>query len=584
MPTENSTTTKQRTVKSVSKTKASAKTAVKPVKKTEKISEKVQKPEIELTKKTAEKGSASKAASKKIEEVKTIFRTPIVAVMGHVDHGKTSLLDSIRGTNVQSGEYGGITQNTRAHKVEYKSGSFITFIDTPGHEAFAEMRSRGAKVADIAILVVAGDDGVQPQTKQSIKFIQAAKLPVIVACNKSDLPGFNADKIKQELSREGLLVEEYGGDAIFVPVSALKKTGIQDLLDTIELLVEVNDMQPLVPVQGVGETFVLESHMDKEVGAVTLVLVKSGSVKRGQFVIYNGKIQKIRALLDDKNKQLETGKQGDPIRLIGLSEVFKTGEQLTVLATHEEAETLRKQIEKAAEANAEVIGDAKSILGAIDDNDMFAQIMTTQTEKQNRDKVLNVIVRADTQGTLEAIKYQLGELSFADARVNVFSAQTGSVTENDVVMAKNIKGIVLGFQVRTEDNALVLARRDKVLVRSYQLIYDLIDEVAEVINSMVEPETTEAEVARSKVKMVIKLSDGKFVAGCEVIKGTVTRGYRAFVERKGQRVGDGKISSLKHLREDVKEAKKGTECGIVLEPQVALETGDEIVCFKVEQI
>lgn len=530
-------------------------------------------------------------------KIKAPLRTPIVAVMGHVDHGKTSLLDAIRGTRVAAGEAGGITQNTRAHKVnvaefiarenelaglktksvEARPLEHITFIDTPGHEAFSEMRSRGARVADIAILVVAADDGVQPQTRESIKFIKAANLPLIIACNKIDAPGANTQKVKQELSQNDVLVEEFGGDVMFVEVSALKHEGLVNLVESIELLAEIHELRSTPPAQGEAEAFVLESNLDSDLGPVVLVILKSGEISKGQYVVSADMVHKIRATLDERQKQSDVTAQGDPVWLIGLKKVLPVGENLIFYKDENAADKLLKEIERSKATQTE------SIEEVLDDAAILEALLGAKQERVDTETTLKVILKADTQGTLEAIVGKLSELSFPNAKVSVFQANTGAIVESDVEMAQTIKGVVLGFQVDFTEKAMGLAKREKVLVRNYEIIYDLINEVEAVVNSMLQPEEEIVEVARARVKEVFTLTNGKQIAGCEVTMGTVIRGYKVFVERKGEEVGEGKITSLKHLKQDVKEVKKGIECGIMIEPQIDLQTDDFVVCYKVER-
>lgn len=528
------------------------------------------------------KSKPSKKVSKGTDKIAAeMLRTPIVAVMGHVDHGKTTLLDTIRGANVAAGEVGGITQNTRAHKVNVskrlglKNQQHITFIDTPGHEAFSEMRSRGARVADMVILVVAADDGVQPQTKESIQFIKKAGIPVLIACNKIDAPGANVDKIKQELSANDILIEEYGGEAIFNEVSALKDEGIDALLESILLVAEVNELKAEKPAQGEAEGFVLESNLNSDLGPVGLVILKTGNIKRGQYIVSADDVHKIRATLNEEQKQTKKTEQGDPVWVIGLNEVLPVGENLIFFAEEDKAKDLLQRVREEREK------DKKQKDEDISDHEMFAMLVAQKQQQEDTETTLKVIVRADTQGTLEAITNKLEKLKFDDARIEVFSAETGSVTESDVEMAYTIQGIILAFQVDVEEKAAKQARSRKVLIRTYQLIYEMLNEVEEVVNSMIEPEEEIEEVASADVRSVFTLSNGKQVAGCRVVEGTVTKGYKAYVERNGEEVADGRITSLKHLKEDVKEAKKGTECGIMLDPAAQFEEGDKIICYKV---
>lgn len=509
------------------------------------------------------------------------LRTPIVAVMGHVDHGKTTLLDTIRGTKVAAGEVGGITQNTRAHKVNVRNrlkldhDQFVTFIDTPGHEAFAEMRSRGARVADMVILVVAADDGVQPQTKESIQFIKKAGVPVIIACNKIDAPGANINRIKQELSSNDILIEEYGGDAIFVPVSALKDEGIDSLLENILLVAEINELKDITPVQGSAEGFVLESNTSAELGPVALVILKAGSIMPGQYIVSKDQLHKIRATLDETRRKVEKTSQGDPVWVIGLNKVIPVGENLIFFSSEVEARSLLKEIE------AKVGEKQEDLSSALDHTDVFAKLLAAKADRDDKETKLKVMVKADTQGTLEAITAKLGQLRFDGAKVEVFSAETGDLSEGDISMAHDVGAIILAFQVKVTDKLMYMARQQRVLVRSYQLIYEMLNEVEDVVNSMVAPEEEIEEIATAQVKAVFTLSNGKVVAGCQVVEGNVIKGYKIYVDRNGEEVGEGKIVSLKYKKEDIREAKKGSECGIIIEPSIALEEGDKIVCYKV---
>lgn len=531
-----------------------------------------------MAKKIAKKASAE-AVIKPTKQKFQLERTPVVAVMGHVDHGKTSLLDAIRGTNIQAGEAGGITQNTRAHQITFHDHK-ITFIDTPGHEAFSSMRSRGAKVTDIVMLVVAVDDGVQPQTKESIKFALEQKVPIIVAINKIDLPGKNPQKIRQELSTAGLSLEEYGGDVMVAEVSAIKKTGLDDLLERILLIAEVNELKNETPTDYSGKTFLLESALDKNKGAVSLGIVKAGKITVGDFVVYNGGYSKIRQLLDQQQQNIETAEQGDPIWIIGIDDVLDAG--TVILNT--ESEKQAKDLAKAVEAGEVVVEETvETPAEAIDDLDMLSQMFTASQVKEDK-KYLNIVLRTDAQGTLEAVRHELSELNDDEVEVKIIESGTGQITEKDILTAKNSKGIVIGFQADMDKRVEEIARKEKVLIRNYEVIYDLISELADAMESLLGPQMEEVEVARAKVKMVFTLSNGDKVAGCEVTKGNFIKGYRAYVARGQTRMGEGKIVSLKHLKEEMREVKKGQDCGVILQPAVDFAEGDEIVCFKQERV
>lgn len=505
-------------------------------------------------------------------------RTPVVAVMGHVDHGKTTLLDTIRDTHVQASEAGGITQNTRAHQIEFQ-GQKITFIDTPGHEAFSSMRSRGAKVTDIVLLVVAADDGVQPQTKESIKFAKQQNVPVIVALNKIDVPGKNILKLKQELTTAGLLLEEYGGEVMMVEISALKNQNIDELLERIILLAEMSELKIEKPQGVLGRVFVLESTLDNRRGPVALCINKSGKVSVGDFVVHNEESYKIRQLLDSEQRVIESSYQSDPFWIIGLDNVLETGEILNVVEDEKSAKELIKKFKN----NVREVLATKAEEGEISDLDLLSSLITADETEQNI-KYVNVVIKTDAQGTLEAVKEQLESLNDEQVKVKVLKAATGNVTEEDVLTAKAAKGIVIGFQVQVDKHVAEVARKERVLIRSYEIIYTLIGELADVMDSLLEPEEEEIEIARALVKKVFTLTNGQVVSGSEIIKGNFIRGTRVYVQRGDERVGDGKVTSLKQLKSEVKEVKKGTECGILIEPAIAVEEGDFIVSFKVEKL
>lgn len=517
--------------------------------------------------------------AKKVKDLKNdnIERTPIIAVMGHVDHGKTSLLDALRDTSVQEGEVGGITQNTRAHVVE-KGNYRFTFIDTPGHEAFSGMRSRGAKVTDIVMLVVAADDGVKPQTIESIKFAQEANVPIVVAINKMDLPGANPAKVKQELSQYNVLVEEFGGDVMVVEVSAVKREGLDSLLETLGLQAEILELKPTKVEEGNALGVVLESHLDNSLGPVSLILLKGGGLEENNYILTENKVTKVRSLLDENQSQIKKASEGAPVWVIGLDEVLGTGERVLFFENEKDAQRKFKSIQKG-ESQVAPAEEAEEI----DDSDLLAMLIGEE-EQEEGIKKLNVILKTDTKGTLEAVSEQLEDLSDEEVRVNILEAATGDITLKDIELAKTSRAIVLGFQVGIGPNVEKIAKRDRVLYRLYDVIYSLVDEVAIALDSLVEPEEEEVEISRARVKQVFVLSNGQIVAGSEVIKGVVIKGYSAFVERDGEEIGRGKITSLKQSKEEVREVKKGQECGILMEPQVELEEGDEIVCYKVEKL
>ncbi len=525
---------------------------------------------------------AAKKTKKETKKEAKSTRAPVVTVMGHVDHGKTTFLDSIRGTKVAAKEAGGITQNTRAHEVITKNGFRITFIDTPGHEAFSKMRSRGAKVTDFVLLIVAADDGVQPQTKESIKFAKENNVPIIVAINKIDIKGINLQKIKTELSSFGVMVEEYGGDTLCFEISAREKIGLEAVLDGIQLLSEISELAPKTPKEdSLGEAFVLESSLDKKIGNVALCIMKAGNLDQRYFGVTKDTIFKVRAYLDEnqgvKNQVLES----QPFWVTGLKSTLAAGETLYFAENEEKAEKLQKHLSeeyKITEENPEIKD--------LDPESLFAQMLVKREEiKQGIDqKKLNVIVKSSTEGTLEAILNKLNTMSTDESKINILEAGTGDVSEDDIMRAKLAKGIIVTFQLPTPNKIESIAKTEKVLVRNYEIIYELFDEVEEVLSGLGAPQEEEIEVARARVKQTFTLSDKSVVAGCEVIKGNILKGYKVWVERNGEEVARGRITSLKVRKDEVKEVKKGSECGIILEPSFEeLAEGDEIVTFKLER-
>lgn len=516
-------------------------------------------------------------AKKKIEGKKEkVLRQPVVTVMGHVDHGKTSFLDAIRGTKVADKEAGGITQNTRAHEVSTKSGFKITFIDTPGHEAFSKMRERGSRVTDFVLLIVAADDGVQPQTKESISFAKKQNVPIIVAINKIDLKGINLQKIKTELSSFGVTVEEYGGETLCFPISAKEKIGLEELLSGIELLAQMSELTPAsVNPLTLGEAFVLESSLDKQIGNVALCVLKAGKLHGREIGCSGEQIFKVRAYLDHNQKNISEVNESQPFWVTGLRSTLETGSTVYFCLTEENAKKFLVQKEVQ---NAEAAENSNA-------ESLFAQLLLKREEvKMGLDKKeLNVIVKASTKGTLEAIISKLESMSSDMAKINILDSGTGDVTEAEIGRAKLARGIVVTFQLPTPQNLVALAQKEKVLVRNYEVIYEMFDEVQEVLNSLEEPIIEEIEIAKAKVKKIFVLSDESIVAGSEVVTGIMIKGYKVKVLRSNQEVGRGKILSLRSQKSEVKEVKKGLDCGIVIEPRIeGIEEGDEIVAYKVE--
>lgn len=515
--------------------------------------------------------SAKKSENKKESNV----RQPVVTVMGHVDHGKTSFLDAIRGTRVADKEAGGITQNTRAYEVTTKTGFKITFIDTPGHEAFSKMRERGSKVTDFVLLIVAADDGVQPQTKESINFAKKQNVPVIVAINKIDIKGINLLKIKTELSSFGVVIEEYGGDTLCFEISAKEKTGLENVLAGIELLSTMNELKPAeVKPLTHGDAFVLESSMDKKIGSVALCILKAGKLIGKEIGCCSEQIFKVRAYLDSNQKNVGEVLESQPFWVTGLRSPVEAGEKIYFTDSEESAKKFL--VEKVASSVEEEEVSAESLFAGL--------LLKREEAKLGLDKKeLNVIVKSSTKGTLEAIIAKLNSLSSDTTKINILDSGTGDVTEAEIIRAKLAKGIIVTFQLPTPVSVTAIAQKEKVLIRNYEVIYEMFDEVQEVLNGMEEPITEEVEIAKAKVKKIFVLSDGSIVAGSEVVSGIILKGYKVKVVRSGNEIGRGKIQSVRSGKNEVKEVKKGLDCGIVIEPKVeGIEEGDEIIAYKVE--
>lgn len=507
------------------------------------------------------------------------FRQPVVAVMGHVDHGKTSFLDAVRGARVVDKEAGGITQNTRAHEVTLQSGNKITFIDTPGHEAFSKMRARGAQVTDFVLLMVAADDGIQPQTKESISFAQENNVPIIVAINKIDIDGVKTEKIKKQLANFDVQIEEYGGDTLCFEISATKKIGLNALLEGIELLSEIQELQPSpVKDKTQAEAFVLESVLDKNIGNIAVCIMKAGSVNTRIYGVTKNTYFKVRAYFDEDQKPMQSVKESQPVWITGLKEPLQTGEILYFVSDEKQAKEMQKTLEDDAKA-------AEEASQKLDAESLFAQMLVQREEKKQgtEQKELNVVVKASTQGTLEAVIAQLEKLETEDAKINILYSDTGEVTEEDIFRAKAAKAIIVSFQMPPRSNIMNIAKTERVLIRNYEIIYELFDEIEDVLGGLADNFEEEIEIARAKIKQVFTLSDGTAVAGSEVKSGTFVKGYKVWIERKDEEVGRGKVISLRQGKNEVREVKKGLDCGIMIDQKIEFEEGDEIVAFRVEK-
>jgi len=493
-------------------------------------------------------------------------RPPVVTIMGHVDHGKTSLLDVIRQTNVTAQEAGGITQHIGAYQVELH-GQKITFLDTPGHEAFTAMRARGAQATDIAVLVVAADDGVMPQTLEAIDHARAANVPIVVAINKIDKPDANPDRVKQQLAEIGLVPEEYGGQTIMVPVSARRKEGIDSLLEMILLVAEMQELKanPNRPASGV----VIEAKLDKARGSVATVLVKAGTLKVGDVLVAGSTYGKVKALFDDKGKRLRKAGPSTPAEVLGLNGVPTAGDTWRVV---EDEKTARSLAESRTVEAVEVPAAPVTL------DDLYRQIQAGQV------KELNVIVKTDVQGSVEPIVHSLSRLQAEDVRVRVIHAGTGSITESDVLLASASHAVIIGFNSRLEPGAKHLAEEKQVDIRFYDVIYKLVEDVQKALTGLLEPKYQEVVEGHAEVRQIFKISKSESVAGLMVTDGKVTRSSRARVIRGGGVLFDGKVASLRRFKEDVREVAAGYECGLHLEGFNEYQVGDVLEFYRMERV
>lgn len=494
-------------------------------------------------------------------------RPPVVTIMGHVDHGKTSLLDVIRQTNVTAGEAGGITQHIGAYQVRYKDNK-ITFLDTPGHEAFTAMRLRGAKSTDIAVLVVAADDGVMPQTIEAINHAKSADVPIIVAINKMDKPGANPDHVKQQLSEHGLLPEEWGGDVIMVPVSAKQKQGIDDLLENILLVAEVMELKANPNRKAYG--VVIEAQLDKGRGAVCTVLVQKGSLRVGDTVLAGTAYGKVRAMTNERGEKVKVARPSMPVEILGFSEVPQAGEIINGMDDNEARAIAEKRIAK--QRVQELQATHKVTL-----DDIFNQI------QQGELKDLNIIIKADVQGSVEALRQSLEGIKNPEVRIVIVHAAVGAINESDIMLASASNAIVMGFNVRPDANVRRAAEQEKVDLRTYRVIYDAINDVESAMRGMLAPQFKEVVVGRAEVRQVISTPKA-IVAGSYVTEGRITNDSEVRLIRDGIVVFEGKVDSLRRFKDEVKEVKTSFECGISLEGYRDIKEGDVIEAYLMEEI
>ncbi len=493
---------------------------------------------------------------------------PVVTIMGHVDHGKTTLLDTIRKTKVAAGEAGGITQHIGAYQVEINNQK-ITFLDTPGHEAFTAMRARGAQVADIAIIVVAADDGVMPQTREAIDHAQAAKMPIIIALNKIDKAEANPDHVKQQLAEIGVLIEEYGGDVVCVPVSARRGLGIDELLEMILLVAEVQDIKanPNRPATGV----IIEARLEKSSGPTATVLIQQGTLTMGDNIVVGNMAGKVRAMTNDRGKRVMKAPPSTPVSILGLPEVPQAGDRLEVVAD----EKMAKQI---AQRVAEQRKSDSMPLGQVSLDTLYMQM------QEGKVKELNVVLKCDVQGSAEAIKNSLSKIGEENLKVRLIREGIGNISETDVHLAAASGAIIIGFNVTADGAAQRMAVKEGVDIRYYNIIYKLTDDIQAALTGMLEPTFQEVLEGHAEVQQIFKAGKSTVIAGCRIVDGKLTRASQARVLRKQEKVYEGKVASLRRGKDDVREVLTGYECGILLEDFSDFEIGDVIEAFTQEKV
>ena len=501
-------------------------------------------------------------------EKKLSERHPVVTVLGHVDHGKTSLLDAIRESDVTAGEAGGITQHIGAYTVE-ASGKKIVFLDTPGHEAFTAMRARGAQVTDIAVLVVAADDGVKPQTIEAINHARAAEVPIIVAINKIDKANVNPERVKQQLSEQGLIPEEWGGETICVPVSAKQRQGLDELLEMILLVSELSELQadPGRTARGT----VIEAHLDRGRGPVATVLVQDGTLRVGHSLICGTSTGKVRAMLNQKGERVTSAGPATPVELLGLNEVPLAGDRFQVI----EDERLARQV---AERRSQKIKAAAQRSQRVTLDDLFKQIQEGET------KELNLVLKGDVHGSVEALQEAILKLSLEEVKVRVIHAGVGAINESDVMLASASNAIVIGFNVRPDSNARRLAEADRVDLRLYRVIYEALEDIRLAVQGLLKPVYREEIEGQVEIRQVFKASRFGNIAGCYVTEGKITRNSLIRLIRDGVVVHEGKLASLKRFQDDVREVASGFECGILIEGFSDIAEGDQIEAYTMKRI
>ncbi len=496
-------------------------------------------------------------------------RPPVVTILGHVDHGKTTLLDAIRHTNVAEGEAGGITQHIGAYQIEH-NGQEITFLDTPGHAAFTAMRARGAQGADIVVLVVAADDGVMPQTKEAIAHAKAAKVPIIVALNKIDRPNADRERVLQQLAEVGLVPDDWDGDTIVVPISAKKRTGIEDLLEAILLVSENTDIRANAKGRVIGT--VIEGERDRAKGVMATLLVQNGSLSVGDTVVAGEVFGKLKAMFDFRGRKIRKAGPSTPVSVMGLNEVPQAGDLFQVVESEKDARVIVQERE-----NAEKLASS-SAKAAVTLEQLFDRFQAGEVRE------LRLIIKADVQGSLEPIVSSLEDMSKGDIAVNILHAETGNIGENDVMLASASDAIVIGFNAQADSAARRLAEAQGVSIRLYDIIYRLTEDIEKALKGMLEPEEKETILGHAEVRAIFRISKVGNIAGCRVLDGEIRRNARIRVLRNSEVLHEGSLSSLKHLQDDVREVRSGFECGIGVKGFNEFETGDILESYILEKV
>ncbi len=520
--------------------------------------------EVEINKEDLDLYFEVEDADKDLKE-----RAPIVTIMGHVDHGKTTLLDTIRNSRVTAGEAGGITQHIGAYQVRAKDKK-ITFLDTPGHAAFTTMRARGAKITDVTILVVAADDGVMPQTIEAINHAKAADVPIIVAVNKMDKPQANPDRVMNELVEYGLISEEWGGDTIFVPISALKGEGIDELLENILLVTEMQELKANPNRLALGT--VIEAKLDKGRGAVATLLVQNGSLNVGDPLVVGNTFGRVRAMINDRSKNIQTAKPSTPVEITGLQDVPNAGDRFVVFG---DEKTARQIGEKRQQQYIETTRQANS---AVSLDTLFEQM------KQGEMKDLNIIIKADVQGSVEALAMSLAKIDVEGVNVRIIHTGVGAINESDITLAVASNAVVIGFNVRPDNNAKQMAQTEQVDIRLHSIIYKVIEEIEAAMTGLLDPEFVEKVIGLAEVRQVYKVSKIGTIAGAYVTEGKVSRDGKVRVIRDSVVIYEGEIDTLRRFKDDVKEVQSGYECGMTVENFNDIKEGDVFEVYIMEEV